>query len=203
MKDVNAIAVGSFTDETTASRRRSPVPMPSTYKGITLSPAGSFLAAETVWRQGATGGDINTAFTGVPLQNSAGSAIERVLRFGPSVARRLQGRRQNLQHATLTGYYEADWLSSGTTSNNNQSNSYTLRQRQICGPMPRRRAAGTSPAAQGWSLVAETTSGLTRGTEILPSTIDAQYAAGFVWARQYSFRVSKDFGKKVLPRRLG
>ena len=38
------------------------------YKGITLSPAGSFLAAETVWRSAATGGDINTALTGVPLQ---------------------------------------------------------------------------------------------------------------------------------------
>src|ERR1700728_100670 len=36
------------------------------YKGITLSPAGSFIAAETVWRQGATGGDINTAPTGIP-----------------------------------------------------------------------------------------------------------------------------------------
>ena len=32
---------------------------------------------------------------------------------------------------TLTGYYELDWLSAGVTSNNNQSNSYTLRQRQF------------------------------------------------------------------------
>ena len=50
---------------------------------------------------------------------------------------------------------------------------------------------------QGWSLAAETTKGLTRGTEILPSSIDPQYVAGFVWTRQYSFRVSKDFGKSV------
>ena len=49
---------------------------------------------------------------------------------------------------------------------------------------------------QGWSLAAETTQGLTRGTEILPATIDPQYEAGFVWTRQYSFRMSKDFGKK-------
>jgi hypothetical protein len=31
--------------------------------------------------------------------------------------------------------------------------------------------------------------------KILPATIDAQYEAGFVWTRQYSFRVSKDLGK--------
>ncbi len=31
----------------------------------------------------------------------------------------------------MTGYYEADWLSAGVTSNNNQSNSYTMRQRQL------------------------------------------------------------------------
>ena len=50
---------------------------------------------------------------------------------------------------------------------------------------------------QGWSLAAETTQGLKRGTEILPATIDPQYEAGFVWTRQYSFRVSKDFGKSA------
>ena len=37
------------------------------FKGITLSPTGSFLAAETVWRQRATGGGINTSFTALPL----------------------------------------------------------------------------------------------------------------------------------------
>ncbi len=32
---------------------------------------------------------------------------------------------------TLRGYYEADFLGTGITSNNNQSNSYVLRQRVI------------------------------------------------------------------------
>ena len=61
------------------------------------------------------------------------------------VALKAVGKIDNM---TLTGYYEADWLSAGTTSNNNQSNSYTMRQRQICGPTPRWPADGTSPAAQ-------------------------------------------------------
>ena len=33
----------------------------------------------------------------------------------------------------MTGYFEADFLSAGVTSNNNESNSYTLRQRQVWG----------------------------------------------------------------------
>ena len=40
------------------------------FKGITLSPTGSFIEAATVWRSAATGGDINTQFTGIPLEYS-------------------------------------------------------------------------------------------------------------------------------------
>lgn len=163
------------------------------YKGVTLSPAGSFLAAETVWRSAATGGDINTPFTGIPLQNSEAGHISEFFGSGRQsrIAMKAIGK---LNTFTLSGYYEADFLSSGTTSNNNQSNSYTLRQRQVWGDA--KMASGWDfSGGQGWSLVTETTQGLTRGTEILPSTIDAQYEAGFVWERQESFRVSKDIGK--------
>jgi hypothetical protein len=100
-----------------------------------------------------------------------------------------------LANMTMTGYYEADWLSAGVTSNNNQSNSYTMRQRQLWAEA-KLPSGWTFNGGQGWSLATEQTQGLTRGTEILPSTIDSQYEAGFVWGRQYSFRVSKDFGKK-------
>src|SRR6202034_4254682 len=40
------------------------------YKGITISPNAAFIEAATVYRSAATGGDINTQFTGIPLQNS-------------------------------------------------------------------------------------------------------------------------------------
>ncbi len=96
---------------------------------------------------------------------------------------------------TMTGYYEADWLGTGITSNNNQSNSYVFRQRQLWA-----QAALNSgwqfTGGQMWSLATETTKGLDNGTEILPSVIDSQYVAGFVWARQYGFRVTKNLGNK-------
>src|SRR5450755_2597775 len=37
------------------------------YKGVSLTPGG-FLAAETIYRTRATGGDISTPFTGIPFQ---------------------------------------------------------------------------------------------------------------------------------------
>ena len=160
---------------------------------MTLSFSGSFLAAETAWRQGATGGDINTPFTGVPLDNSQASQLSEFFASGRQsrLAFKATGK---LPSFTLTGYYEMDWLSAGVTSNNNQSNSYTLRQRQVWGDA-KTNGGWDFSGGQGWSLVTETTQGLTRGTEILPATIDAQYETGFVWGRQESFRMSKDFGK--------
>jgi hypothetical protein len=194
MKAANASAVSSFSDDAAAIKKAIGSPEVLHYKGITLSPAGSFLAAETVWRQGATGGDINTPFTGVPL--NAADAHNMSEFYGSGRQSRLALKAVGkLDNVTLTGYYEMDWLSAGVTSNNNQSNSYTVRQRQLWADAKLRNGWDFS-GGQGWSLATETTQGLTRGSEVLPATIDAQYEAGFVWARQYGFRVSKDFGKK-------
>ena len=193
---INAVSLATtVSDETTGIKKAINNPDVLHFKGITLSPTGSFLAAETVWRQGATGGDINTPFTGVPLDNSQASQLSEF--FGSGRQSRLALKAVGkLPSFTLTGYYEMDWLSAGVTSNNNQSNSYTLRQRQLWADA-KTNSGWDFSGGTGWSLVTETTAGLTRGTEILPATIDAQYEAGFVWGRQYSFRVSKDIGKAI------
>jgi hypothetical protein len=95
----------------------------------------------------------------------------------------------------LTGYREADWLGTGVTSNNRQSNSYVLRQRVIYGQAA--LANGLSfTAGQMWSLATENRKGIENRTELPPLTIDPQYNVGFTWARQYGFRVVKDFGGK-------
>lgn len=195
LKGNQASLATTISDETSAIKKQIEAPEAVRYKGITLSPAGSFLAAETVWRSSATGGDINTPFTGVPLQNSDAYNLSEFFGSGRQsrIAMRATGKLENM---TLTGYYEADFLSAGVTSNNNQSNSYTLRQRQLWADAALSNGWDFS-GGQGWSLVTETTQGLTRGTEILPATIDAQYEAGFMWARQYSFRVTKAIDNKL------
>jgi hypothetical protein len=196
VKDITANQASLATtvsDETTGIKKAINNPDAIHFKGVTLSPTGSFLAAETVWRSAATGSDINTSFTGIPLANSEAAQLSEFFASGRQsrIALKATGK---LPSVTLAGYYEADWLSSGTTSNNNQSNSYTMRQRQLWADA-KTTSGWDFSGGQGWSLVTETTQGLTRGTEILPATIDAQYEAGFVWTRQESFRISKDFGK--------
>ncbi len=95
-----------------------------------------------------------------------------------------------------SGYYEADFLSAAVTSNNNESNSYSLRQRQLYAQAALDDGF-TFTGGQMWSLVTETKQGLENRTEALPMTIDPQYHVGFSWARQYGFRVTKSFGKRV------
>lgn len=165
------------------------------YKGVTISPAGSFIEAATVYRSAATGSGINTALTGIPLEYS-GEAQQSEFKGSGRQSRIALKADGKLSNVDMTAYYEMDWLGTGITSNNNQSNSYVVRQRQLWA-----RAAFNSGWAvtggQMWSLATETTHGLDNGTEILPGTIDPQYTAGFVWTRQYGFRVAKDFGNKV------
>jgi Skp family chaperone for outer membrane proteins len=198
VKDLQTNAVSLATtvsDETTGIKKEIASPDALHYKGVTLSPAGSFIEAATVWRQGATGDDINTGATSVPLQYADGAQMSEF--FGSArqsrVAMKFSGKVASM---TMAGYYEADFLSSGTTSNNNQSNSYTMRQRELWADA-KTPSGWDFSGGTGWSLVAETASGLTRGTQTLPSTIDAQYDAGFVWSRQESFRVVKNIGAKA------
>ena len=98
------------------------------YKGITLTPGG-FLAAETVWRSHALGSDVNTPFNSIPFSGASQANLSEF--FGSGRQSRISLLAQGkLSSATIGGYYEADFLSAGVTSNNNESNSYTLRQRQ-------------------------------------------------------------------------
>jgi hypothetical protein len=185
----------TVSDETTSIKKAVETPDALHYKGITLSPAGSFLAAETVWRSAGIGDDINTHWTSIPLKYADNANLSEFQAAGRQsrVALKATGKLDNM---TLTGYYEADWLGAGVSSNNNQSNSYVLRQRQLWADAKLTNGWDFS-GGMGWSLVTETTQGLTRGTEILPATIDAAYEPGFVWTRQDSFRVSKNIGKSL------
>jgi len=184
----------TVSDETSGIKKAINNPDAIHFKGAALSFTGSFIAAETVNRTTATASDINTAFTGIPLQNSDAYNLSEFFATGRQsrLAFKATGKLPNV---VLTGYYEMDWLGAGVTSNSNQSNSYLLRQRQLWADAKTTSGWDVS-GGQGWSLAAETTQGLTRGSEILPATIDAQYEPGFVWARQESFRASKDVSKK-------
>jgi TolA-binding protein len=176
--------------ETQKSISESPIAI--RYKGVSITPVG-FIAAETVTRQRADESDINTPFNSIPYPGNA------LAHIGENAFTARQSRvgllgESKVGNTKLTGYWEADFLGTGVTSNNRQSNSYVLRQRVLYG-----QAAFQSgwiiTGGQQWSLSTETRKGITNRQEVLPYTIDPQYQVGFNWARQYGFRVVKDFGK--------
>ncbi len=169
-------------------------PLALHYKGITITPGG-FMAAESVYRTRAMGSDVNTPFNSVSMPGSGTNAVSEFFGSGRQsrVSMLAEGKLSDIK---LTGYVEADFLSAGVTSNNNQSNSYTLRQRQVWGQAAFNNGWSFT-GGQMWSLVTETKKGVDNRTEALPMTIDAAYHVGFSWARQYGVRVVRNFDNRV------
>jgi len=167
-------------------------PVAIRYKGITITPGG-FVAAETASRTRATSSDINTNFT-IPYP---GNALTKVSEnnFTARQSRVSLLAESKIDNVKLTGYWEADWLGTGVTSNNRQSNSYVLRQRIIFAQAAFDNGWSFT-GGQQWSLATENRKGIQNRQEVIPLTIDSQYNVGFTWARQYGFRVVKDFGGK-------
>jgi hypothetical protein len=163
------------------------------YKGISITPGG-FLAAETVYRTRATSADINTPFTTIPY-NALDLAHVSENNFTARQSRLSLLLEGKLSNAKIGGYYEADYLGAGTTSNNRQSNSYVWRTRQAFAQISWENGFSLT-GGQMWTLATENKKGIANRQEALPMQIDPQYVVGFTWARQYAFRAVKDFGGK-------
>lgn len=187
----DAAAVKTVADD--QKKMATAVESPATlhYKGVEITPIG-FFAAESTYRTRSLNSDINTPFNATLFPGAAQAHTSefnftgRQSRIGALVT-------GSLPWAKLGGYFEADFLSAGATSNENQSNSYTLRQRQIFGQAL--FTGGLSVyGGQMWSLVTETKTGVDPRTEVLPQTPDAAYHVGFSWARQPGVRIAQKVG---------
>ena len=160
------------------------------YKGITFTPGG-FLAGETVFRTRALNSDTATPFSSIPYMNSGDAHITEF---------NADGRQSRLallvtapvDWGKIGGYFEVDFLGAGTTSNNNQSNSYVLRQRELWAQLAT-TSGFTMQGGQMWSLLTEVKKGIVEAptAENLPSVIDPNYVVGFSYTRQYGLRFAE------------
>jgi hypothetical protein len=194
VSDLQGTVANTVVNLQETQKQLSESPLAIHYKGVTITPGG-FFAAEFVRRSRALAADINTPFNNLTMPGASQSAMSEFFGSGRQsrISMLVEGR---LKSAKLSGYVEADFLSAAVTSNNNESNSYSLRQRQIWGQAAL-DSGWSFTGGQMWSLVTETTHGLDNRTEALPMTIDPQYTVGFSWARQFGFRVVKNFNNKV------
>ena len=166
-------------------------PLSIRYKGVEITPVG-FFAGESVYRQRSLNSDVNTPFNSTPYPGAA-QANTSEFNFSGRQSRIGALFQSNPGPFHFNAYVEADFLGSGITSNDNQSNSYVLRQRQIFGQAGT-NSGFTITGGQMWSLVTETKVSTDNRTEALPATIDAQYQVGFSWERQPGIRFQQKLG---------
>jgi hypothetical protein len=195
LKSNQVSLVTTIQDGQTSIKKAIESPDALHYKGITITPGG-YMAAETVYRSRATGGDIATPFSAIPFDGTNASHLSEWYSSARQSRVSLMAVGKT-DWGTLRGYVEADFLGTGVTSNNNQSNSYVLRQRVVWAQAALNNGWAFT-GGQLWSLATEDKKGLSNlSSDILtPQTIDPNYTAGFVWTRQYGFRVTKAFGDK-------
>ena len=182
-----AIPVGAVPAFVTADKKLQ-------FGALTITPGG-FVAAESVFRSRTEQADIGSQYQGIPFGPQAGT---NEFRFSAR-----QSRIAALVEAPITpsllvsGYGEFDFLGSGVTSNENESNSFVPRIRHLYGTLDFADYGVHLLAGQNWSLATLNSKGITPRNEVTPPTIDSQYVPGFVWKRQPQVRLTKDFGKTL------
>lgn len=163
------------------------------YKGITLTPGG-FIAAETTFRNHTEQNDVISSFNGIPYN---GDPRTKLTEFRGTAR---QSRLSLLAEGTagntkLSAYYEMDFLGGAPTANENQSTSFTPRQRQLWAQAALNNG-WTFTAGQTWSLFTMSKKDDMPRGEWVPATVDGQYVVGYNFARLWTARVSKNFANK-------
>ncbi len=171
-----------------------PLPQGTFQVGDVTVTLGGFAALEGVYRSRNQAASIDTNFNGgIPLPSSSNYHIPEFRMTAQQSRFDVLVQAQPNSVTKLSGYLEADFLAAGSSSNNNQSNSYTPRVRQFWGMYENSEWGLHVVGGQTWSLATMYSQGLIPRHEQVPLTIDAQYVVGFDWARQATFRVVKDF----------
>ena len=181
---INA-AIAQVEKQQTDIRRQVEEPAAIRYKGVALTPGG-FLTGESIWRQRALNADIYTNFNATPYPTNGEAHTSE---WVPSArqTRLFLLASGKVPFGTVRAMFEGDFLSAGTTSNNLQSNSYTMRVRQAWGEASAGRFVFTG--GQMWTLLTEDKKGAQPGQEQLPLIFDGNVHVGFTYIRQLGFRL--------------
>ncbi|HVT96846.1 MAG TPA: hypothetical protein VHE33_05015 [Acidobacteriaceae bacterium] len=160
------------------------------YRGLTLVPGGYF-SADGLFRSHAENADINTSFAAIPW-DAAPMSHQSEFRATARATRLTLRASGAAGRATVTGYFETDFLGSGFAASEVQTNGYSNRVRQMWGRVQFPNG-WTFAGGQMWSLITMNRTGIENLTEYAPGMIDATILPGYDYARQTSFRVTRRF----------
>ena len=151
---------------------------------------GGFIEAAGIYRSNSEVADVGSPpFSNIPLNNVATGHLNELRGSARQSRISLLFDGDPDQTTHLTAYFETDFLSAGTTSNSNESNSYSLRVRHAYTTLDKSDWGFHALLGQSWSFLTQFRNGMEPRMENIPLTIDAQYVAGFTWTRQAQYRM--------------
>ena len=154
---------------------------------------GGFIEAAGIFRSRNETSDVGSSFgSGLPFSDVPSSHLTEFRGTARQSRLSLLMQGQWNEYTNVSAYFEGDFLGSGISSKNDESNSYVPRLRQAYATVD--SASGWHfEAGQAWSLVTQFKDGLVPRDENIPLTIDAQYVPGFNWRRDPQVRLTKTF----------
>jgi hypothetical protein len=170
-------------------------PLTLHYKGLQISPGG-FLAAETVFRTRNENSDMGSSFGSLPFDGVANASLSE-FHVSARASRASLLLKTKFGENSLTGFYEIDWYGV-TAANDNKSNSYSPRQRQLWVRSDFQNGWSLT-TGQMWSLMVQHKVGIQTQNEYSApgDLIEGSFVLGHVWERQTGFRIVKNFNNKT------
>jgi hypothetical protein len=160
------------------------------FRGITLTPGG-FFDTTGIYRTHNENADVDSTFGGIPFSGTANAHLSEFR--GSARASRLSLLAEGkIGTWKASGYAEVDFEGAAPTANELESNSFNPRARQLWAQLEFNNGLSIS-GGQTWSLLTTYRKGIELRQEMVPMTIDLQHVPGYNWARQWSFRVTKNF----------
>lgn len=164
------------------------------FRGITLTPGG-FFDMTGIYRTHNENADVDSTYGGIPFSASANAHLSE-FRGSARASRFSLLAEGKVNDWKLSGYAEVDFEGAAPTANELESNSFNPRARQLWGQLEFNNGLSIA-GGQTWSLLTTYRKGIDLRQEMIPMTIDLQYVVGYDWARQWSFRVTKNFHKNM------
>lgn len=164
------------------------------FRGITLTPGG-FFDTTAIYRTHDENADVDSTFGGIPFSGTANAHLSEFR--GSARASRLSLLAEGkINSWKASAYAEVDFEGAAPTANELESNSFNPRARQLWAQLEFNNGLSVA-GGQTWSLLTTYRKGIELRQEMVPMTIDLQHVPGYNWARQWSFRVTKNFHKNM------
>ena len=161
--------------------------------GLTVT-LGGFFELDGIYRSRNENAGASTSFSGIPLANSPNYYTGELRASAQRTRITLLTQGSPYDGAKLSGYFESDFNSAGSSSSSVTSNAYTMRIRQAYVDFEDNAYNLHILSGQAYSFLVPFKSGMNPQSLNIPPTLEDNYIQGFSVARQPQIRVTAGIG---------